>query len=385
MPAKIKEIYGSVYTKFAHYCSINKFYERTPFARVYDIDTCNKKGLSFKLHGCTTGNQQALPNFYIDDDGQKSLLDKFRDEKTPYSWSYPYGVIELEKAFISFPYPIHRFGNGILRRGVGDSEHCLCQPRFLIAYLSTFMPLKGELDSAIMLTLPFHENYYHWTIETLPRLKMVLEKPDYDNIPIVIPTHRTPRFVKESIIQAGAGSRVIALDNGAYQINKLIIPTLFAPRSKPSEAAMSWLEQKILGPDIDTDSFIDDSFERIYISRDDAGTRSVINSEEIDALLKRYGIKKLKMTDYSVHQQAKIFRKAKLIIGLHGAALANVAYASIGSTLIELFMDGLFTKAFFNLARFREMKYGCLLCKQHQGNIIIDAEKLNLLVHQATH
>ena len=78
--------------------------------------------------------------------------------------------------------------------------------------------------------------------------------------------------------------------------------------------------------------------ERIFLAR--RGTRSIVNESEIDQVLSKYGFEKLYFEDFSMAEQWSIARNAKVVVGVHGAALKNLVFNAQGVKLIELFHPG---------------------------------------------
>jgi hypothetical protein len=81
-----------------------------------------------------------------------------------------------------------------------------------------------------------------------------------------------------------------------------------------------------------------DTPERVFLAR--RGTRSIINEGEIEQLLSKYGFTKLYFEDYSMAQQWSIARNAKVVVGVHGAALKGLVFNNQAVKLIELFHPG---------------------------------------------
>jgi tetratricopeptide (TPR) repeat protein len=78
----------------------------------------------------------------------------------------------------------------------------------------------------------------------------------------------------------------------------------------------------------------------LYISRRHAPIRSLTNETELqEALKKRFGAETLPMEDLAFDTQVDLARRAKIIIGPHGAGLTNVCFAEQGAWLIELLPD----------------------------------------------
>ena len=372
------------YAVFTIYCFKNKLYKKNPLLKIINVDEAVSLGCAkFHEQGLTTLARNKLPDLYIDDAYQRGHFENYSPEGR--ERHHRHGVIEISNSFFSFPYPIHRVKKYVISGGMGESLKYLCAPLFLLGYFGTFIPPRKKLDTAILLALPYYDNFYHWMIETLPRIHMLEHDDKYNNIPIVLPKKRTPKFIIETLNLCGWGERIQYLDNGSYSVKKLYIPTLYSPRNEPCSESIEWLNDNICDKGYIPINGIDSvEFQNIYISRDDADTRGCINSEDVDSLLNELGFKKINMTDYSIQDQAYIFSKAKVIIGLHGAALTNIAFTSSECSFIEIFMDGWFTRAFFNLSRLRKNKYGYLLCKKEGNGIIVDTNKLRTLVQKIT-
>lgn len=75
---------------------------------------------------------------------------------------------------------------------------------------------------------------------------------------------------------------------------------------------------------------------RIYISREKAYRRKLINECALNEVLYYYGFDRICLEDFSILDQLVIIYNAELVIGLHGAGLANCLMMNEGTTLIEL-------------------------------------------------
>jgi capsular polysaccharide biosynthesis protein len=73
---------------------------------------------------------------------------------------------------------------------------------------------------------------------------------------------------------------------------------------------------------------------RIYIRREGA-LRTVLNEDEVIALLESRGFETLTM-EGPVRAQAATFASAEAIVAAHGAALANLVFAPPGTAVVEL-------------------------------------------------
>ena len=74
---------------------------------------------------------------------------------------------------------------------------------------------------------------------------------------------------------------------------------------------------------------------RIYIRRE-GPRRAVRNEDDVIAVLETSGFETLSMDGPSVCEQASTFAGAEAIVSAHGAALANLVFASPGTAVVEL-------------------------------------------------
>jgi capsular polysaccharide biosynthesis protein len=77
---------------------------------------------------------------------------------------------------------------------------------------------------------------------------------------------------------------------------------------------------------------------RIFVARNRANSRRLLNQDEIGALLKeRFGFETIDPSSMSLQEQRIAFRGAQVIAGPHGAGLANAIFAARPRLLVELY------------------------------------------------
>jgi capsular polysaccharide biosynthesis protein len=90
--------------------------------------------------------------------------------------------------------------------------------------------------------------------------------------------------------------------------------------------------------------------ERIYLSR--RGSRSIANEQELIALLQV-----LHCDEFPVWRQAQIFAAAKIVVGLHGAALTNIIFCQPGTRVIEIFSPDYIAPYYWSLSNIAQLCY----------------------------
>ncbi len=75
--------------------------------------------------------------------------------------------------------------------------------------------------------------------------------------------------------------------------------------------------------------------------------------------LLRYGIEPVVLSGLDLDEQIALFRDARLVIGAHGAGLANIVFCQPGALLYELLPSHYVNPCVAHLAQMREVHYWC--------------------------
>jgi hypothetical protein len=100
---------------------------------------------------------------------------------------------------------------------------------------------------------------------------------------------------------------------------------------------------------------------KLYISRRDTKARQLVNEDEIIILLDSLGFEILNLSELSFARQVDKFAEAKVIVGGHGAGLANIIFCNEHTNFLELFADGYVQWSMRRLASLKSLRYGCLV------------------------
>jgi capsular polysaccharide biosynthesis protein len=271
----------------------------------------------------------------------------------------------------------------ILERMIQNQGIILTYWEFYLAMFNTHnasVPDRSKYTMSMMNSNS--NNYYHWTIEHLARLRGIYDHPDLESDSVELLLRPTaPQYVKESLNILGFHSYKL------YESDHKLIPKLLVPshtfRSRNHEfgiapSDLKWVRDKMLDDDNKSDKSYEQ--ERIYISRKDAKNgREVTNVTELNTILDRFNFKKYVLSDLSVLDQISLFSNAEIVLGPHGAGFANILYSSKTTSVIELYGDDLSQgKFFFLLANELDLDYYNIHCQtDSDGGIYLPIEKLN--------
>jgi capsular polysaccharide biosynthesis protein len=167
-------------------------------------------------------------------------------------------------------------------------------------------------------------NYYHWLFDVIPKLRAT--KPVHYYY-----VNQSKAFQKDSLKALGIPkSKIIAADKHPFISADLLIPVSYACSDEgPAKWAVEFVRSSLARFKKPT--------RRLYISREKAPMRRILNEDEVFALLESHGFERIFCEDLSFQEQIELFGEAEIIVSPHGAGLTNMIFAPPGTKIIELF------------------------------------------------
>lgn len=298
----------------------------------------------------------------------------------------PAGVIQCASGeyIAESMYPVENFRRSTDDRDAGRMSIALSKTTYkhgLFPFLRTHRssnpkstaPVRYENAIALM---PLWRNYFHWTIECLPRLfwlERYTEKTG--SRPLILLPEDTSTWMLESLSMLGFRKGHYALiDVPNVSVDNLLVTSY--PRAYPEY--QSWLRRRAL-ESISPNG----SNSRIYISRKNATKRQVSNEKQVVDALESRGVQSYQLEELSVREQVQLFAEAELVIGPHGAGFANVVYSE-NPALIELFGSKRLN-TYHQLSALLDYEYSAIQCEADGNDLIVDiAEILTVVDHIIT-
>ncbi|MDB9807775.1 glycosyltransferase family 61 protein [Candidatus Pelagibacter sp.] len=187
-----------------------------------------------------------------------------------------------------------------------------------------------------------HKNYFHWLFDILPKIKLYSEIYDLKSLDYFY-LSKLEEFQKKTLEILGL-NKIKTLDADIYR--HVEAKELFAVEHPWYTQGHILEEAKNLPPWIIhwiRDSFLAsaiefDANEKIFIDRSESKFNhcQFQNNNEIVAFLISKGFSIYKIGQLSFEQQVYLFKKAKVIVGAHGAAFANLVFCSPKTKVIEI-------------------------------------------------
>ncbi len=210
-----------------------------------------------------------------------------------------------------------------------------------------------------------HNNYYHWLAQCLPAIEARFRYADPKAITLAVP--RLTAWQERTLQLLGFASvgRLTLEPNRQYCFPRLAYSEYLNGLSSfqvslLAKTLFQRMSQAVEGrPDVPS--------EIVYVARTDSTLRVVLNEAELIDQLGKRGVRIIVPGELSIDEQIRAFRDARLVLGPHGAGLANVAFCSEGATLYELFPSHYVNPCTNRLALAARMNYSADCFDTHPG------------------
>lgn len=179
-----------------------------------------------------------------------------------------------------------------------------------------------EVPCAMVMASCWTGNYFHWVLDELPKLEGAeVYAGKTSCVPMLIAPAYGGEFVAASLEQSGLPYELTS--NLHIHVSRLIVVTPRRLEGRIAPSAMRFLRFHAanVAHEVDTSR-------RIYITRRGATTRRVVNESAVVEMLLGRGFAVCQLERMSLAEQQQRFSGAEIIVGPHGAGLANLAWVS---------------------------------------------------------
>jgi capsular polysaccharide biosynthesis protein len=219
---------------------------------------------------------------------------------------------------------------------------------------------KPQLKKGLigMVSAPGARTYYHWMFDILPRIHLLQKSGMLEHLNGLVIDYEGLPFQDESLKLLHISREKLIVPTGQWNFHlraeKLVVPTLPSEMCTIADWAVNFLRDTFLG------NISQRQTRRLFISRRRAPTRTEENYDEILSLLRSMGFEEYIAEDHSIVETAADFAQAEWVIGLHGGGLANLAFASPGTKVIEFLPPNHLDPLFWILSNIRQCKHAYL-------------------------
>jgi len=233
--------------------------------------------------------------------------------------------------------------------------------------------------------------YFHWMFDVVTRFHILQQSGLIDSIDKFAINACDSAYEKETLNTLG-----IPLDKileSRYQphftADKLIVPSICDGGSGTSKWKCEYLKRIFLN---EQQSLNTDYSERIYISREKASYRRIVNEEEVVGCLEKFGFRRVMLETMSVAEQAACLAAAKVVVSPHGGGLTNLVFCTPGTKVIEIFSPIYVPSCFWTISNLCELEHYYLIAElfddktqKYQGHkdMRVDVNSLEKLMNLA--
>lgn len=228
-------------------------------------------------------------------------------------------------------------------------------------------------------TIPGHHNvmlcttesvFGHWLLELAPKLA-VARQLGLDDQKFLV-SFRTPmRHHLRRLFEAYGLSPDKQVVNIYDKLTRFQSLAYLPPRNHYLE----WISPSVV-------SFMDDfgkrltsgaphsARRRLFITRDGASDRQLINRREVVDALSAYGFDAIDPSSLPFEDQVALFQSAEIIVGVSGSALANIVFARKDTPVVFLTSDEMAGIWFYDICSIRGLPYSVVTGRAaHQPDV----------------
>ncbi len=212
-----------------------------------------------------------------------------------------------------------------------------------------------------------HRHYYHFLCDVAYPLLFLLEalEPREFSLTLLL-RENLPKFQEDFYLHLTHSFPQLSL-KPVRQNERVHCKTLFhcmaalnceyrAPASEYAAATVS--SHYFMAYDITPDKTPD---RKLYIARDDAKTRRILNEKVLIEQLEARGFESIQPGSLSHKEQVELFNSAKVVVGTHGAGLTNILFMQSGGKLVEVFPADYIQSAYAWLSHLRGLNYAAVI------------------------
>ena len=236
-----------------------------------------------------------------------------------------------------------------------------------------------EVDKVLWVTDDWSKGYFHWLADVLP--KLVIGAGHLEDSVLLLPARfRGSDLVKDSLGLFGVDNFEFLTDREAVTARRLHLPVHMPRSGEFDPAAIREVRRTLVNAAGTTQTL----GRRVYISRERAKRRKVVNEDEVLSVLAEFGFEKVFAEEMPFTGQIALFSAASRIVSIHGAGLANMLFMPEGGGVMEFRKnDPRADECFSNMAAALGHKFYCRPCRAvdeeqapYTADLIVDAQTL---------
>lgn len=250
-------------------------------------------------------------------------------------------------------------------------------------------------------------NYYHWMIESLPRL--YLAQTLYNGCTILLPDD-VHEYVTTSLELLDITNLQRIGTDEVVRVPRLIMPEIVyyngvenedePPLGKDSLVPGSTMDEELILPvrrKLLSRFSPKDPFRKVYVSRSHSRMRRLVNEEDILPALNAFGFEIVFFEGMTLIEQIRLMQETVVFAGVHGSNMVNLLFLPSTAKVIELMNEHQLNDAFYLLASTIGIDYYSVSCQMsdetlkssndsvaiNDADLVVDADRFRNVLENA--
>lgn len=260
----------------------------------------------------------------------------------------------------------------------------------LVSAEGDLRPLERFDDGVCVLVKQlWDDNYGHWLIESLPRVRLIAEVVDLGQCKFLVGQYneKMKQICVDSLKRFGVSEEQIVFARTPLYCRKLLYPAPLTEQPwKKAPYVVTVLEDVAKG--MLADELRIGGSRKLYVSRNRTSRRILANEQELIDILIPLGYQVVHPEELSFGEQVITFAQADSVIGNLGAALSNIVFSKRGVRLFALTTEFMQDDFYYDLICLKDGTYFSLHGKAlhpekgMQSDFVIDKAQFMEMLQQ---
>ncbi len=237
-----------------------------------------------------------------------------------------------------------------------------------------------------------YNNYAHWLLDIVPKIKILSEAYNLKKIDYFY-FSKLNSFQKATfeMLKLNSNKVIDSRINKHCFLDNLIFCThpnyLKGTFSTAQNNLPRWIVNFLRKKFLNNSAKKIKNFDKIYIDRSDSQYNhcKIINDNEIKNYLRKEGFKIVKLSNFSFDKQISIFKNCNIVIGPHGAGMANLIFCKRKTKVVEIRPLGHPNNVYKRISKFNKLRHHLIKLKkikrEKRGDMVLDVKRLKNYLH----
>ena len=241
--------------------------------------------------------------------------------------------------------------------------------------------LSNELEATKVIEEPILylmriglKNYGHCLTQIIPRIHWFYNL--FPNIKIIV--HKdVPKQIFEALALIGITQKDIMLIGDEHvKVKKLYFIDFWNHHFAHSPKIFQYIE--MLKKNVISKKSTQQPTKKLFINRNDAATRHIINHNEVAQFLKNQGFLEISCGNLSFEEQIEYFASAEEVVGISGAAMSNIVFCQPETKIVILSPNSMASFYFWDVAHHAKVNYSIFYFESNKDRGIYSDFSVNL-------